>query len=85
MNLNDTVEMMNSADYKERFKAEYWQTKIRYEKLHQMTVRYEAGALDFEPNCKLSLLQKQKKYMSMYLGCLELRAVIEGIDLEGDT
>ena len=85
MNLNDTVEMMNSADYRERFRAEYWQTKIRYEKLHQMTVRYEAGTLDFEPNCKLSLLKKQKKYMGMYLGCLELRAVIEGIDLEGDT
>ena len=40
--------------------------------------------LGFEPACKLSLLQKQKKYMGMYLGCLELRAVIEGIDLEGD-
>ena len=38
MNLNDTVKMMNSANYKERFKAEYWQTKIRYEKLHRMTV-----------------------------------------------
>lgn len=85
MNLNDTVEMMSSADYRERFRAEYWQTKIRYEKLHKMTVMYEAGALDFEPNCKLSLLQKQKKYMGMYLGCLELRAVIEGIDLEAGT
>ena len=47
MNLNDTVKMMNSANYKERFKAEYWQTKIRYEKLHRMTVKYEAGTLDF--------------------------------------
>lgn len=28
--LNETVEMMNSEDYKERFKAEYWQTYIRY-------------------------------------------------------
>ena len=28
MNLNDTVKMMNSSDYKERFKAEYWQTKF---------------------------------------------------------
>ena len=46
MNLNDTVKMMNSANYKERFKAEYWQTKIRYEKLHRMTVKYEAGTLD---------------------------------------
>ena len=41
MNLNDTVKMMNSADYKERFKAEYWQIKIRYEKLHRMTVKKE--------------------------------------------
>lgn len=32
MKLSDTVQMMNSADYKERFKAEYWQTKIRYDK-----------------------------------------------------
>lgn len=27
MKLSDTVQMMNSADYKERFKAEYWQTR----------------------------------------------------------
>ena len=33
MELKDTVEMMNSTDYKERFKAEYHQTKIRYERL----------------------------------------------------
>lgn len=47
--------------YKERFKAEYWQTKIRYEKLHRMTVKYEAGTLDFEPDCELSLLHGTKK------------------------
>ena len=29
MNLSDTVEMMNSSDYKERFKGEYYQLKIR--------------------------------------------------------
>ena len=28
MSLEDTVEMMKSEDYKERFKAEYYQTKI---------------------------------------------------------
>lgn len=31
--LRDTVEMMNSGDYKERFKAEYYQVVIRYQKL----------------------------------------------------
>lgn len=30
MKLNETVEMMNSANYKERFKAEYDQLAIRY-------------------------------------------------------
>ena len=29
MNLKDTVEMMESIDYKERFKAEYFQLEIR--------------------------------------------------------
>ena len=28
--LKDTIELMNSADYKDRFKAEYLQIKIRY-------------------------------------------------------
>lgn len=82
MNLLDTVSMMNSRNYKERFKAEYWQTKIRYEKLHRMTVKYEAGTLDFEPDCDLSLLLEQKKYMGLYLNKLEVRAEVEGIDLE---
>ena len=28
--LKDTIQNMVSEDYKERFKAEYYQTKIRY-------------------------------------------------------
>ena len=82
MNLSDTVQMMNSEDYRERFKAEYWQTRIRYEKLHRMTVQYEAGTLDFEPDCELSLLLEQKKYMGLYLNRLEVRAEVERIALE---
>ena len=81
MQLRETVEMMNSADYKERFKAEYYQTKIRYEKLHRMCVKYEAGTLDFEPTCSLELLKKQKAAMGQYLNCLEIRAEIEGVAL----
>lgn len=33
MELQDTVQMMASCDYKERFKAEYYQVAIRYVKL----------------------------------------------------
>ena len=46
MELKDTVELMNSADYKERFKAEYLQTKIRYDKLHKLIIKMEAGTCE---------------------------------------
>ena len=81
MELKDTIEMMNSADYKERFKAEYYQTKIRYQKLHTMCVKYEAGTLNFTPTCSLDLLKEQKAAMGHYLRCLEVRAEVEGIKL----
>lgn len=79
--LKDPVAMMNSEDYKERFRAEYFQTKIRYEKLHAMTIKYEAGTLNFTPSCSLELLNEQKRHMGNYLHCLEVRAEIEKIDL----
>lgn len=81
MELKDTIEFMNSDDYKERFKAEYFQTKIRYEKLHSMLIKREAGTLDYTPKCPLSVLINQKRYMGEYLKTLEIRAEIEGIDL----
>ena len=81
MELVDTSFMMVSEDYKERFKAEYYQTKIRYNKLHAMVVKYEAGTLNFTPSCPLELLKEQKAAMGKYLYCLEVRAQIEGINL----
>lgn len=81
MELKDTIEMMNSLDYKERFKAEYQQLKIRYDKLDDMTVKYEAGTLDFTPTCSLQLLKEQKMHMGCYLRCLKIRAEIEGVKL----
>lgn len=81
MELKDTILMMDNPDYKERFKAEYYQTKIRYEKLHKMCIKYEAGTLNFTPTCSLELLKEQKAHMGNYLRCLEIRAEIEGIDL----
>lgn len=79
--LKDTVDLMNSDDYKERFQAEYLQTKIRYEKLHKMLVKYEAGTLEFQPTCPILVLQNQKSFMGNYLKQLEIRAEIENIDL----
>ena len=79
--LIDTVELMASDDYKENFKAEYYQTEIRYNKLHEMIVRYEANTLNFEPKCSIDILKKQASYMGDYLYMLEVRAEIEGIEL----
>lgn len=81
MELKETIDLMNSEDYKDRFKAEYYQTKIRYDKLHNMLIKYEAGVLDFKPTCPIAKLQEQKRYMGEYLRCLEVRAVIEEIEL----
>ena len=81
MNLMDTVELMNSSDYKDRFKAEYLQTKVRYDKLHKMIVKFEAGTLDFEPVCPIDLLKAQENAMGMYLYTLEVRAEVEKIVL----
>ena len=81
MELQDTIELMQSKDFKERFKAEYYQTKIRYEKLHKMVVKYESGTLNFTPFCSLELLKRQAATMGNYLYCLEMRAEIEGIEL----
>lgn len=79
--LMDTVDLMNSSDYKERFQAEYLQTKIRYDNLHKMLVKYEAKTLDFEPRCPIDILQMQAYYMGNYLKQLEIRAEIENIDI----
>lgn len=81
MELKDTAEMMQSADYKERFKAEYHQTKIRYGKLHNMIVKADAGTLEFTPTCPIALLKDQAAAMGKYLYCLEVRAQIEHIEL----
>lgn len=81
MELKDTIDGMTSADYKERFKAEYQQVKIRYDKLDAMTVKYEADTLLFTPTCPLELLKEQKKHMGNYIRCLKIRAEIEGITL----
>ena len=69
-------------DQKERFVQEYKELEERYNKLHRMIIKYEAGTLDFTPNCSLGLLKEQEMYMGEYLRVLEIRAEIEDIDLE---
>ena len=82
MELKDTIKSMTSGDYKERFKAEYYQAEIRYEKLGEMLKKYEKNELNFKPKCSYSLLLNQYKVMGDYLALLKLRAGIEEIEIE---
>lgn len=81
MVLKDTIRLMQSDDYEDRLKAEYHQTRIRYEKLHRLCIRYDADTLEFNPVCSVKILKKQVKQMRKYLRILEIRAEIEGVDL----
>lgn len=86
MELKETIDLMCSSNYKERFIAEYRQTKIRYEKLKNFCNKIEVETmLDKEVtkhDCPLQLLREQQKYMGLYLSILEKRALIENIKLD---
>lgn len=81
MELNGTVAMMSSQNYQERFKAEYFQLKIRLEKLADMLREYKAGILKFKPSCSYELLFEQFIHMKSYMSILQSRAHVENIDL----
>lgn len=82
MELKDTIEMMTSEDYKERFKAEYYQVKIRKEKLRKMICDFNTKKLNFTPTCPLELYYKQGYSMQEYLDFLRIRAKMEDIELD---
>ena len=82
MKLADTVEMMNSNDYKERFKAEYAQLVIRYNGLKKMLEKWDNETLEFKPICPRSTYNLQIEAMANYIAVLEARAVMEDVDLE---
>ena len=81
MELQDTIKLMNSTDYNERFKGEFLQLQIRIGKLERMLKGYREGTLDFTPNCSYDLLHTQLVYMECYMNVLEERAKIENIEL----
>lgn len=93
MEFKDTIILMNSEDYKERFKAEYWQMKERYERLKAFNTKidasnrtqYQIGKKVEMPkhDCPDDLLLQQQRIMGEYLHLLEVRAVIEDVDLFG--
>ena len=81
MELERLIELMKSEDYKDRFRAEYYQLEDRIDKLSNMLEIYKAGTLDFTPSCSYELLNNKLKAMNEYLLYLTIRAEIEGIEI----
>lgn len=81
MELIDTIGMMKSADFKERFKAEYAQLLIRYIKLVKMVRKLRENKLEFLPNTTKQIYDIQLEAMEKYLNALVIRAKMENIDL----
>lgn len=81
MELFDTIDLMTSSDYKDRFIAEYYQVKERYIKLNLMLKKWDNGELNFTPTCSKSIFQSQLSAMKNYINVLELRAKLENINL----
>lgn len=82
MKLVDTVEMMSSPVYQERFKAEYMQLDIRIKALSNVIEKYNNGTLHFTPDCDIEILIEQLVHMRDYRNILKQRAIIENINLE---
>ncbi|WP_432748669.1 crAss001_48 related protein [Pectinatus frisingensis] len=81
MELKDAIEMTGSKDYQKRYIGEYWELRIRADKLEAMLEKYKAGTLTFTPSCDYELLFEQLIYMRQYQRILESRAEIEKIIL----
>lgn len=77
--LEDTMKLMVSENYKERFIAEYIQLKIRAERLKFFIVD---AKLEKTPHtCPVSMLETQFSIQEHLLHTLETRASMEDIDL----
>lgn len=81
MQLKDTIALMTSDDYKERFKAEYYQLVIRYNKLKGICDKWDKGVLEFTATCPRSTYKLQMAAMEDLIAVLEARAIMEGIEL----
>ena len=83
--LEETVALMNSADYKERFAGEYYQLETRYLKLKAMIEKWDKGELNFTPTCPRAIYDRQLSCMLLYLFILIERAELEQVKLDIDN
>lgn len=78
--LKDTVDLMLSDDYVDRFKAEYYQLETRFIKLATMIQNWDK--LNFTPDMSKIFYIKQLHIMAMYLYYLIFRSGVEKVDID---
>jgi hypothetical protein len=79
--LADTIDLMKSSDYKDRFKAEYYQLEYRLVRLKDMIRRWDENGLSFTPTVNREVYTRQIAAMDSYLKVLKERASYENINL----
>lgn len=75
--LEDTIDMMLSEDHFDRLLAEYYQVRIRLQKLTKMLDDYDNSNLGFIPDTPIHILKEQLAIMNDYLLILNQRLHIE--------
>jgi len=80
MKLADTVNLMYSNDWKDRFIAEYVQLQIRLSKLDDV-LNNRSDTYSVTDDVLKSVMYKQRDAMESYKLCLERRANLANIDL----
>lgn len=86
---DEIAALLESDDWKERLRGEYYELRIRYEKLKAYNVKIEIRCR-MTPSCVEKaedevtrvLRRDQEETMARYLHLLELRAAAAGIDLQ---
>lgn len=84
--LKDTYALMVSHDWKDNFKAEYYQLKIRHKETEYKVNHFNSNLVD-KHGCKNELLLYQvlaykEEHMRQYLKCMKSLAEQLDIDLE---
>ena len=75
--LEETIELMTSPDYKDRFKAEFEQLCFRINKLNDFLDKWDKGELKITPNSPREWFERQRQAMYDYGQVLAARAIKE--------
>ncbi len=74
MELADTVKLMGSTDWRGRLKAEYWQLKLRINKLENAVLN------DKVPSVCKSVFKEQLESMHLYMSAIKKRITLYNLD-----